>query len=274
MPGKGGAQQTQTTTSGPWGPAQPGLMDAISKAMAAYGNNQPQQDAANKTYGTGNFSAGQVSGAYNSILNGSGGLGGLLQGNGGGANSALQAMLSGRPDYASVNKNADAADAATIQNYNQTVIPGLNTHATFLNNGTGGIKQLSADMPAMAAQMAAARQGGLESERMRALSGQQMGLGMYGQFAGQQGQQQLQAASLFPALAQTQMIPSQLPMQNASQYAQLMAMLGGSGGSSTQTMSGGGGSKFGNLLGGGLAGYGATGSPWGALAGGMAGLWG
>lgn len=271
---KGGAQQTQTTSSQPWAGAVPGLQDAITQAMKAYGNPQGQQTAANQTYGGGSLSLRPVSGAINGLLTGSGGLGGLASSNQAGANSALHGFLAGNPNYAAVNANANAADAATLNNFNRTEIPQLNSRATFLNNGTGGIKTLSADMPALAAQMAASRQGALEAERQRALGGQQYGLGLYGQLAGQQGQQQLGAASLFPSLASTQMIPSQLPMQDASQYAQLMAMLGGSGGSSTQTMSGGGGSKFGNLLGGGLAGYGATGSPWGALAGGMAGLWG
>lgn len=271
---KGGQQQSQNTTSGPWSGAVPGLNDAMSQIMAAYQNQGPQQNAAQRTYGGGNLSLDKASYALNGALTGNNGLGGLLTGNQGGANSALQKMLAGRPDYAGVNANANAADSATIQNYNQSVIPGLNSHATFLNNGTGGIKRLSADMPAMAAQMAASRQSALENERQRALSGQQMGLGMYGQYAGQQGQQQLGAASLFPSLAQTQMIPSSLPMQNAGQYAQIMAMLGGMGGNSTQQMSGGGGSTFGNILGGGLAGFGATGSPWGAAAGGLAGLFG
>lgn len=273
MGSKGGNQQTQTTTSGPWAGAVPGLNDALAQAMKAYGNPQGQQDAANKTYGTGNLSLGPVSGAINGALTG-GGFGGLTGSNQAGANTALHSMLAGNPNYAAVNANANAADAATLQNFNRTEIPQLNSRATFLNNGTGGIKQLGMDMPALAAQMAASRQGALENERQRALSGQQFGLGAYGQFAGQGGAQSLQAASLFPGLAQTQMIPSNLPMQNASQYAQLMAMLGGSGGNSTQTLSGGGGSKFGNILGGGLAGFGATGSPWGAAAGGLAGLFG
>lgn len=270
---KGGAQQTQTTSSGPWSGAVPGLNDALSKAMAAY-NSPGAQDLANKTYGGGNINLGGVSGAYNGILNGSGGLGGLLSGNGGGANSALQSMLAGHPDYASVNANANAADRATLQNFNQTEIPQLNSRATFLNNGTGGIKTLSADMPALAAQMAASRQGALENERGRALGAQQTGLGLYGQFAGQQGGQQLGAVGMFPGLAQAQMTPGVLPQQQAGQYAQLMALLGGMGGNSTQTMSGAGGSTFGNILGGGLAGFGATGSPWGAGAGALAGLFG
>jgi hypothetical protein len=270
---KGGGTQTQTTTSQPWDKAQPGLMDAMGQAKTAF-NNPQFMDYLNKTYGGGNLNMGNVSGAINGLLTGSGGLGGLTSGNQAGANSALGSMLAGKPDYAGVNANANAADAATIQNFNQNVIPGLNSHATFLNNGTGGIKTLSADMPAMAAQMAASRQGALEAERQRALQGQQTGLGMYGQFAGQQGQQQLGASALFPQLSQQQMMPVTGQQQQASQYAQLMAMLGGSGGTQTQQMQGRGGSTFGNVLGGGLAGYGATGSLWGAGAGGLAGLFG
>src|SRR5262245_15528074 len=101
---KGGKQQTSTTTSQPWDKAVPGLQDALKQISAAYGNTGGQLDAANRTYGNGGINLKSVGDAYNGILAGNGGIGGLLSGNGAGANSALSSMLAGKPDYAAVNR--------------------------------------------------------------------------------------------------------------------------------------------------------------------------
>ncbi len=105
------------------------------------------------------------------------------------ARGALTSMLSGQPDYAGAQGAVDAANAPLLRQFNNEVLPGLNTRATFLNNGTGGIKALGNILPELGQRMNQNALGVYEGERQRALQSRdqaanlvsQGGLAAYGQ---------------------------------------------------------------------------------------------
>ena len=69
------------------------------------------------------------------------------------ATNAYQQALSGQGDYSTLQSNIEAANAPILRQLNQEIIPGLNSRATFLNNGTGGIKTLNKVLPEVADRM-------------------------------------------------------------------------------------------------------------------------
>jgi hypothetical protein len=89
------------------------------------------------------------------------------------ATSAYQQMLSGQPDYQGVQGQLDAANADTMRQFNNTVIPQLNQKATFTNNMTGGIKGLNSAIPELQDRMNENAQQVYGAERTRALTAQQ-----------------------------------------------------------------------------------------------------
>ncbi len=105
------------------------------------------------------------------------------------ATSAYQKMLSGQGDYGNLQANIEAANAPILRQLNQEIIPGLNSRATFLNNGTGGIKTLNKVLPDVAERMNQNATGLYEGERQRALAAQQAAAGQVGQAGLQQGAQ-------------------------------------------------------------------------------------
>lgn len=231
---------------------------------------------------TGSSALGQYSGSLTPFANQQ-----LQAGFGGGApggnldtTAALTRGLSGTPDYSGLQASIDAANAPILRQFEQDVLPGLNQRATFLGNPTGGIKSLNRVLPEIGERMSQNAATITEAERQRALGTQQqtaqylggmqsdyrnqlLGLGNLGAgVAGQQSGQALQAASMFPSLAQTGQMPGQLssafadwgagfqnqalqdqmsrwnfyqnlPAQTAQQYSGLLTGAGGLGGSST-----------------------------------------
>jgi hypothetical protein len=105
------------------------------------------------------------------------------------ATNAYQKMLSGQGDYGTLQANIEAANAPILRQLNQEIIPGLNSRATFLNNGTGGIKTLNKVLPDIAERMSQNATGLYEGERQRALGAQQQAAGQVGQAGLQQGSQ-------------------------------------------------------------------------------------
>lgn len=89
------------------------------------------------------------------------------------ATAAYEKMLSGQPDYAGVQGQLDAANADTMRQFNNTVIPELNQRATFTNNMTGGIKGLNAAIPELQDRLNENAQQVYGAERSRALASQE-----------------------------------------------------------------------------------------------------
>lgn len=89
------------------------------------------------------------------------------------ARAALQSQLSGQPDYASVQGSIDAANAPLLRDFQNNLLPSLNSRATFLNNATGGYKALATAIPDLAQRMSENALQVTEGERQRALSAQQ-----------------------------------------------------------------------------------------------------
>jgi hypothetical protein len=97
------------------------------------------------------------------------------------ATGAYQQMLSGQPDYQGVQGQLDAANADTMRQFNNNVIPALNQRATFSNNMTGGIKGLNAAIPELQDRMNENAQQVYGAERTRALDAQQQAAGQVAQ---------------------------------------------------------------------------------------------
>lgn len=89
------------------------------------------------------------------------------------ARAALQSQLSGQSDYASVQGSIDAANAPLLRDFQNNLLPSLNSRATFLNNGTGGYKALATAIPDLAQRMSENALQVTEGERQRALTAQQ-----------------------------------------------------------------------------------------------------
>lgn len=157
----------------------------------------------------------------------------LSQSSGFDTSAAFNRALSGTPDYAGLQGSIDAANAPILRQFNEEFLPQLNQRAAFLGNPTGGIKALNKVLPQLGQQLGENALRATENERQRALAeqtgaaqfltnaGQQnrsqlLGLGQLGQgLAGQVADNQLQGASLFPALAQAGQMPGQLSGQFA-----------------------------------------------------------
>jgi hypothetical protein len=97
------------------------------------------------------------------------------------ATGAYQRMLSGQPDYQGTQGAIDAANADTMRQFNEQVIPQLNTRATFTNNMTGGIKGLNTALPQLADRMNENALQIQNQERIRALDSQERAAGQVAQ---------------------------------------------------------------------------------------------
>lgn len=225
------------------GPTQ-GQLDAFGQqfdyANSVYGGAQAPRfgDAAGavNANASGNTGLGQFAGqitpfAGQQLTQGFGSP--LTQASGMDTSAAFTRALSGTPDYAGLQGSIDAANAPILRQFNEELLPQLNQRAAFLGNPTGGIKTLNKVLPQLGAQMNENALRATEGERQRALAeqtgaaqfltnaGQQnrqqlLGLGQLGQgAAGQVADNQLQAASLFPGIAQAGMQPGQLSAQFA-----------------------------------------------------------
>lgn len=118
------------------------------------------------------------------------------------ATNALQSALSGQPDYAGVQASIKAANQPLLDQLNNEIIPGLNSKATFLNNGTGGIKTLNRVLPQVENQMSQNAAALTEQERNRALSAQQQAAGLVSQGGLAANAQGLQGATTAANLGQ------------------------------------------------------------------------
>ncbi len=225
------------------GPTQ-GQLDAFGQ----------QFDYANSVFGGANAPKfGEATNALSQNLTGTGGLGQLSsqitpfagqqltqgfgsplsQASGFDTSAAFNRALTGTPDYAGLQGSIDAANAPILRQFNEELLPQLNQRAAFLGNPTGGIKTLNKVLPQLGQQLGENALRATENERQRALAeqtgaaqfltnaGQQnrsqlLGLGGLAQgLAGQVAGNQLQGASLFPALAQAGQMPGQLSGQFA-----------------------------------------------------------
>ncbi len=97
------------------------------------------------------------------------------------ATGALKQALSGTPDYAGAQGAVDAANAPLLRDFQNNLLPSLNSRATFLNNGTGGIKTLATAIPDLGQRMSENALSVMEGERQRALSAQQNAAGLVSQ---------------------------------------------------------------------------------------------
>lgn len=88
------------------------------------------------------------------------------------ARSALQQQLSGQPDYAGVQGSIDAANAPILRDFQNNLLPSLNSRATFLNNSTGGYKTLATALPDLGQRLSQNALQVTEGERQRALAAQ------------------------------------------------------------------------------------------------------
>lgn len=299
----GGGGGTTNTVSQPWSGAQPFLKDAMNAVQFGYKNPAPyfpgqtfvgptsaEMQAWNTRLGYADDVFGgsaapkfgeatnALSGALNSGFGPAGTAGGLD------ARGAINSALSGTPDYSGLDSMAAAANAPLLRQFNEQVLPGLNTRATFLNNPTGGIKELNRVMPELGQRMSENTMNLYNQERNRALSSRDAAAGLVSGLGSTANQQALGALGLFPTIAQTGEVPgvlasnfaqfgrgfqeqalndqmnrfnyyANLPRDNASWYMGNITGAAGLGGSQTSSTSTNG-SKLAGAAGGGLAGYG------------------
>lgn len=109
------------------------------------------------------------------------------------ATSAIKGMLTGTPDYTGLQGSIDAANNPLMRQFNNEIIPGLNSKATFLNNSTGGIKSLGTIVPDLGQRMSENALALTSGERNRALAAQQYATGLVTQGGLTQDSQGLQA---------------------------------------------------------------------------------
>ena len=223
------------STTNPWAASVPGILGAMGGLQGSY---QPALDAqlaalsgglntATSVYGgVPNLSLTDVTGALGGVLSGNGT--GVTAGMGGDVSATLRRMMSGTPDYSGLQGAIDAANAPILRQLNNEIIPGLNQRATFLNNGTGGIKALNSVLPDVAARMGENAAALTNQERLRALGDQATGINLYSGLTGQANSQALQAASLFPQLSGLALMPSQLQQQMGALPFSMAQSLSGS----------------------------------------------
>lgn len=156
-----------------------------------------------------------------------------LQAGGLDTTAAFSRALSGQPDYSGVQGAIQAANAPIMRQFEQDLLPSLNSRATFLGNPTGGIKTLNRVLPELGERMSTNAAAITDAERQRALGeqmgaagqlaniqnayrGQLLGLGQLGgSLAGQQSSAALQGVGMFPGLAQAGSTPGQISSQFA-----------------------------------------------------------
>lgn len=97
------------------------------------------------------------------------------------ATSAYQQMLSGTPDYNSVQANADNANQQLIQNFQQNVLPQIAGRGIISGSDTGAIKSLATQLPNLATGIQANVLNAREAERQRALGAQASAAGQVAQ---------------------------------------------------------------------------------------------
>jgi hypothetical protein len=85
---------------------------------------------------------------------------------------AFNRALSGQPDYASLQGSIDAANAPILRQFNEQILPELNSRAAFLGNPTGGIKSVNRILPQLGQQLGENALRATEGERQRALAEQ------------------------------------------------------------------------------------------------------
>lgn len=151
---------------------------------------------------------------------------------------AFKSALSGTPNYGAVKGAVDAANQQVLDQFNQQILPGLNSRASFLGNPTGGIKTLNSVLPRLGQLMDQNAQSAYLNEYDRALGAQQnasqfltqaglnsqndyrnqlLGFGsLEGNLAQGAGSQALQGAGLFPTLASAGQYPGQLSQSFAN----------------------------------------------------------
>jgi hypothetical protein len=105
------------------------------------------------------------------------------------ATGAINAALSGTPDYSGLADATTAANAPLLRQFNNEILPGLNSKATFLNNSTGGIKSLGTIVPDLAQRMSENALGLTNQERLRALASRDAAAGLVTQGGLQQDSQ-------------------------------------------------------------------------------------
>ena len=146
------------------------------------------------------------------------------------ARGALSSMLTGQPDYAGVQGAIDAANAPLLRQFNEELLPSLNTKATFLNNGTGGIKALNMAIPELGRRMDQNALAITEGERQRALASRDAAAGLVSQGGLSTNAQGLQAATaeagLRQALAQMNLGTDQARANAQSDWRSQMLGLG------------------------------------------------
>ena len=199
---------------------------AMTGALAPFGTS-----AVMGAFGQGPGQVGQY--GFNTSLNPQGMAPQFGQAGGLDATQAWQSMLSGTPDYSGAQGAIDAANAPLLRQFNQEIVPGLNQRATFLNNGTGGIKTLNKVLPELGQRMDQNALSVMEGERQRALASQQQaanavsqgGMQSYGLgLQGAMGQAELQQA-----LAQLRLGTDTTNAGLMSQYRGDTLQLGGLG---------------------------------------------
>lgn len=231
----GGGGGTQNTVAQPWSGAIPYLREGLQGASYAYRNPAPYFPGATFVGPTpGEMAAwdtrlgyaddvfggsaaprfGDATGALSRGLNSGFGAAGTAGGLD--ARGAINAALSGQPDYSGLDSMAAAANAPLLRQFNEEILPGLNTRATFLNNPTGGIKTLNRVLPELGQRMSENTTNLYNSERMRALSSRDAAAGLVSGLGTTANQQALGALGLFPTIAQTGEAPGMLAGQFAN----------------------------------------------------------
>lgn len=156
-----------------------GYMDSVfgNQPTLKYGNAVGGVNSLLSGGGMGNL-AGQIGGTGLNALQGwnSFGTAGSLD-----ATGAINQMLSGQPDYGGLQSAVDAANAPILRQFEQEIMPSLNSRATFLNNETGGVKALNKVLPEIGQRMSENAQGIYNQERLRALSDRNQAAGLVSQ---------------------------------------------------------------------------------------------
>lgn len=193
------------TFNGPTQGQLQGWNDRLGYMDSVFGG-QPTLQYGNAVGGVNNLlSGGQLGNMASFAGQGAqGALGGWNQfGQAGGldATGAINRMLSGEADYSGLQGAIDAANAPILRQFEQEILPGLNSRATFLNNETGGVKALNKILPDIGERMALNAATLTNQERLRALGSQEAAAGLVSQGGQQANQGALGYGNLFGNLA-------------------------------------------------------------------------
>lgn len=242
---------SQTTAATPWGPAQPYLLDIMQQAQKQYGTTAGQY--ANPAA---NFGYGQATGAVGNVIGGTTPFGSMASYLSPDTTKAIQAQLTGTPDYTAVRGALDAANAQTWDSVNNQLIPQLNQRASFLGNPSGAIKDLNWAVANIGKNMDLNAQQAYLDQYNRAQDRQAAAAGLGANIAQGASSQQLQGANLYQSLAQ-------MPQTNLADYAALISGTGGKFGTDTTKLNAGAAGTAANIIGGLTAGAGL----WNSLTG-------